>query len=189
MKKISLVALVFTLLFGTAASAQKIGYISVDQAVGMMPELSRIDTVLQRFQADSLNPRYAYIISEYQRKDSQLNGKDSAKFYPSPAVRSQVRSELEGLAYQIQNWQQFAQQEIQGKQNELLEPVYRRVMKAINDVAKESGYTHVMNKEALLVAPPGDDMLPMVAKKLHVKLPAGGAAPTAPAPPAGRGRQ
>lgn len=188
MKKLSLFALVVALLFATAASAQKIGYISVDQAVGMMPELGRIDTVLQRFQADSLQPRYAYIIGEYQRKDSQVNGKDSAKFYPSPAVRSQVRNELEGLAYQIQNWQQFAQQEAQRKQNELLEPVYRKVMKAINDVSKEAGYSHIMNKEAMLVAPPADDILPLVAKKLNIKLPAGAAGP-APVAPAPKGKQ
>jgi len=57
-----------------------------------------------------------------------------------------------------------------------LQPVYEKVMTAINEVAKEKGYSYIYNREALLVAPPGDDILQLVADKLKVKLPA----PTAP---------
>jgi outer membrane protein len=171
----------FALLCATGASAQKIGYFSLDQMVGLMPETAGLESTMQKFQADSLNPRYAYLISEYQRKDSLVNGKDSVKNYPSASVRQTIRQELEGYAYQIQNWQQYAQQEMQGKQNELLEPIYRKVIKALNDVAKENGYAYVANKEAFLVAPQSDDLLPLVARKLNVKLP-GGAAPAGAAP-------
>jgi outer membrane protein len=96
-------------------------------------------------------------------------------------VRNQVRQELEGLAYQIQNWQGIVQNAMQSKQNELLEPIYRKAMNALNAAAKENGYSYVYNKEALLVAPPADDLLPLVAKKLNIKLPATAAAN----PPAG----
>ncbi len=44
-------------------------------------------------------------------------------------------------------------------------------MTTLNTVAKENGYSYVYSKEALLVAPPGDDLLPLVAKKLNIKLP------------------
>ena len=179
MNKIKLVAVAFIALVSSlSVSAQKTGYISLDQVVGMMPEVGKIDTTLQKFQADSLNPQYAYMISEYQRKDSMVNGKDSLKT-PS-AVRAIARQEMEGMAYQIQNWQSIVQQAMQGKQNELLEPVYRKVMAALNAVAKENGYSYVINKEQLLVAPPNDDLFPLVAKRLNIKLPTGAGAPAAP---------
>lgn len=145
-----------------------------------MPETQKLDSLLRRFQADSLNPRYAYMVQEYNRKDSMVSTKDSVKL--SKAVRAQIRQELEGYVYQLQNWQQIAQQEMQGKQGELLEPIYRKVDKAIQDVAKENGYAYVLNQEALLVMPPADDLLPLVAKKLNVKVPpaAAGAAPAVP---------
>ena len=54
----------------------------------------------------------------------------------------------------------------------LLQPVYDKVFKAINDVAKEKGYTYIFSKEALLVSPPADDLIPLVAEKLKVKVPA-----------------
>jgi outer membrane protein len=178
MNKIRLFAVAIALFFACSASAQKIGYISLEQVVGLMPEVAKIDTLMQKFQADSLNPQYAYMVSEYQRKDSIVNGRDSLKT-PS-AVRGQIRQELEGMAYQLQNWQTYVQNAMQGKQNELLEPVYRKVMAALNATAKENGYTYVFNKENLLVAPDGDDMLAAVAKKLNIKLPAGAQKTVAP---------
>jgi outer membrane protein len=175
MNKIKLFAIVAVLMASAGTvSAQKSGYISLDQVVSLMPEVGRIDTLLQKYQADSLNPQFAYMVSEYNRKDSMINTKDSVKYQAT--VRRQVRQELEGLAYQIQNWQGIVQNAMQSKQSELLEPIYRKAMTALNAAAKENGYTYVYNKEALLVAPEGDDLLPLVAKKLNIKLPTAAAA-------------
>lgn len=170
MNKIKFFIVAALFIAGTSSAlAQKTGYISVENVVSLMPEVGRIDTLLQRYQADSLNTQFAYIVSEYNRKDSLANGKDSSK---TPlATRNLMRQELEGYAYQIQNWQSISQQAIQGKQNQLLEPVYRKAVNAINAVAKEAGYAYVYTKEALLVAPPADDLLPLVAKKLNIKIP------------------
>jgi outer membrane protein len=174
--KLFIVAAILLITAGSAM-AQKSGYIRVDAVVGLMPETARLDSLLRKYQADSLNPQFAYIVQEYNRKDSIVNGKDSLK--TPVAVRQQIRQELEGYAYQIQNWQQLVQQALQGKQQELLEPIYRKVDGAIQSVAKENGYTYVFNSEALLVMPPADDLLPLVAKKLNVKVPPA----TASAPP------
>ena len=170
MNKIKLFVVALLVVAGFSASAQKTGYINLNQVVALMPEVRKIDSSLQRFQTDSLNPQFTYMISEYNRKDSLANGKDSLK---TPAtVRAQMRQELEGLAYQIQNWQAIVQNEMEAKQNQLLQPIYMKVMDALNAVAKESGYAYVYNQEALFVAPPADNLLPLVAKKLNIKLPA-----------------
>jgi outer membrane protein len=175
MNKIKLFVVALLVVAGFSASAQKTGYINLNQVVALMPEVRKIDSSLQRFQADSLNPQFTYMVAEYNRKDSLANGKDSLK---TPAtVRAQMRQELEGLAYQIQNWQAIVQNEMEAKQNQLLQPIYIRVMDALNAVAKESGYAYVYNQEALLVAPPADNLLPLVAKKLNIKLPASATAP------------
>ena len=181
MKKIRLFLIIAVIAFSfTTASAQKTGYISLDQVVSLMPEVRKIDSLLQKYQADSLNPQFTYMLSEYNRKDSIANGKDSSK---TPAtVRAQIRQELEGLAYQLQNWQTIVQNALQQKQNDFLEPIYVKAMNALNAVSKENGYSYVYNKEALLVAPPADDLLPLVAKKLNLKLPPSTAANNSAAP-------
>jgi len=179
MKKMKLfVIAAFIFLSAGSALAQKAGYIRLEDVVSLMPEVGKIDTLLQKYQTDSLNTQFTYLVSEYNRKDSMANGKDSAK---TPlATRNLIRQELEGYAYQIQNWQQIVQNAMQGKQSQLLEPVYRKVMNALNQVAKEGGYSYVYTKDALLVAPPADDLLPLVAKKLNIKMPATAAAPGIP---------
>jgi outer membrane protein len=169
MKKIlSVIVLGAGLLFASQAGAQmKIGYIRIDDMVSLMPETQKIDSLLERYQQDSINPQYGQIVSLYNYKDSVY--RDSLK--TPPAVRKQIEQELPALIYQIQNWQQIVNQALEAKQNEFLSPIYRKVYDAVKLVAKEKGYTHVVSKEALLVAPDGDDMIAAVAAKLKVTLP------------------
>ena len=175
MKKFfTVVTLAAGLFFASSASAQtKLGYISLETMVRLMPETAKLDSVLERYQADSINPQYAQIVSLYQYKDSVY--RDSLK--TPPAVRKQIEQELPTLIYQIQNWQQIVNQAVENRQNELLEPIYKKVYDAIRAVSKEKGYSHIFNKEAFLVAPEGDDIIVLVAAKLKVKLPPAATAP------------
>jgi outer membrane protein len=170
MKKIfTVLVLAAGLLFAGSANAQsKIGYIRIDNVIGLMPETAKIDSILERYQADSINPQYAQIVQLYQYKDSVY--RDTVHPAP-PAVKKQIEQELPTLINQIQNWQQIVNQAVEAKQNELLEPIYKKVYDAIRAVAKEKGYTHVFTKEALLVAPEADDMILLVATKLKLKVP------------------
>jgi outer membrane protein len=178
MKKITAIIVLAAGLFSGSVQAQnKTGYIRVDEMVSLMPDLKKIDTMLNSFQKDSLSSTYNYLLSEYQRNDSIV--KDTIR--QPLVVRQQASKQLAGFLEDLQNWQSTAQSLVEAKQNALLQPVYEKVMKAINEVAKEKGYVYIFSREALLVAPPGDDILPLVAEKLKVKLPA---APAATKPPA-----
>ena len=178
MNKIKIFLLAVILATTGSVMAQKSAYISVDNVVGLMPDLGKIDTLMQRYQVDSINSEYASLVADYKYRDSILNSKDTLKMPAS--VRDQHMQTLQQISYQMQNWQQISQQAYQSKQQELLQPVYRKVMDAIRTVAKENGYAYVYSQEALLVAPPADNLLPLVAKRLNLKLPAGAAGNAAP---------
>ena len=79
MNKVKILLIAAVLVISSAAMAQKSGYISVDQVVGIMPEVAKIDSLVQKYQQDSLNPQFAYLIQEYNRKDTMVNTKDSLK--------------------------------------------------------------------------------------------------------------
>lgn len=179
MKKVTaIIVLAACLLSGTVQAQNKFGYIRVDEMVSLMPELKKIDTLLSIFQQDSLPRTYNYLLANYQRYDSIAN--DSAR---SPlVVRQDAASKRTDFLSELQNWQSSAQSLYEAKQSALLQPVYDKVLKAIDDVAKEKGYTYVFARESLLVAPPVDNLLPMVAEKLKVKLPT--QAPATQKPPA-----
>lgn len=167
--KIFLIAAVI-LFSSSAATAQKTGYIDVNLIVQIMPDAARIDSLMQRFEADSLNSQFAMVVKDYKYRDSILNSKDTLSMPPS--VKVQHQQTLQNDAYQIQNWQSISQQNYQAKQNQYLAPIYRKVMSVIQAVAKEKGYTYVYDKSVLIVGPAGDDLLPSVAQRLNIKVPA-----------------
>lgn len=168
MKKfIAILVLAAGLVSGTVQAQSKFGYIRVDEMVSYMPELKKIDTLLAMYQNDSLPRTYNYLLSQYKYYDSIAS--DSIK--QTSIVRQQAASQRNDFLGELQNWQQTAQSLIEAKQNALLQPVYDKVLKAVDDVSKEKGYSYVFNREALLVGPPADNLIPLVAEKLKVKLP------------------
>jgi outer membrane protein len=171
MKKLkAFVVVACFLVAGNVAIAQsRIGYISVDQVVVLMPATARIDSLVGQYRLDSVQPEYNRLITQYQWKDSVY--RDSLK--TPKAVRDEVAKELSGYIYQIQNWGQIEQQALEAKQNELLAPIYRQVQDAIKAVAKEKGYTHVLARESLIVMPDGDNIFDLVLAKLKIPKPTG----------------
>jgi outer membrane protein len=95
-----------------------------------MPETAKLQTAIETYQKDSLQPRFNYTLSEFQRKDSIVNGKDSLK--TPAAARAKMREEMQQDMYELQNWQQLSQQLIQAKQDQLLEPIYAKAFTAVN---------------------------------------------------------
>jgi outer membrane protein len=188
MKKFSTVILFVLGLFAVAdVKAQtKIGYISSQELVSVMPETKKADSLLQEF-------RTALIQNATEKQNAfyaaiEKFNKDSAAL--SEAVKSVKRADLTKMGQELGGEEERIQQQLQQKQQELIAPINKKAYDAVQTVAKENGFTHVFEKEALLVAPPGEDILPLVAKKLNIKLPAAAqTGTTPPAPRPGTGKQ
>ncbi|HYF32760.1 MAG TPA: OmpH family outer membrane protein [Chitinophagaceae bacterium] len=148
------------------AQAPKIGYISVQELVIAMPEFKKADTALADYQ-NALNEQYADMVRDFNRQDSLLSGPDTLKY--TKAQLEVRRRELGQLYLKLQGWNQQAQQLYNSKEQEQLQPVYDKARKAIQDVAKENGFTYVFSKEQLIVSPPGDDMMALVKRKLGIR--------------------
>jgi len=181
MKKLLPFVLSCLMLSSTNTQAQnKIGYISLQELIPAMPEYKKAETDLKDYQkalADQLN-EYR---NNFDTKDS-LYKADSAKW--TPAVREVKRKELNELAMKVYNFQQEAQQLLEKKENDLLLPIQQKAVQTTQAVAKENGYSYVLSKEQLVAFPAGDDVLPLVAKKLGLKI----ETPTAAAPPKPTGK-
>lgn len=168
MKQIFTVVLVAAglLMTGARANAQtKIGYISMQELIPAMPEYKKADTTLGQF-------REALYLNA-QEKQNTLNDaaakftKDSATM--TAAVKEIKRKELQLKFQELQGEDQRLREELQRKEEELIAPIQKKAMDAVQAVAKENGYTYVIGREAILVAPPGDDLLPLVKKKMNLK--------------------
>lgn len=160
---------------GEVKAQSKIGYISSQELVSIMPETRKADSTLQDL-------RNVLIQSATEKQNAfyaafEKFNKDSATY--SASVKSVKKAELTKMGQELSGEEERIQQQLQQRQQELLAPINKKAYEAVQGVAKENGYGYVFEKEALLVAPPGDDILPMVAKKLNIKVPAANA-PTAP---------
>jgi outer membrane protein len=167
MKKLFAVVVLVVSILGltNTAFSQKIGYINTEELIGAMPEAATATTQLQDYQT-ALQQQYTDLNSELQEKDS-LFIKDSAKL--SSATKELRRSALIELYQKLQGFQQATQQKLQEKQQELLTPIRNKALETIKAVGKENAYTYVLDQNAVIVGPPGDDILPLVKKKLNIK--------------------
>jgi outer membrane protein len=172
MKKVLvvIVAIVGMMLAGTekAGAQNKFGYFDLEYVMSLMPGVEKVDSMMQVFERDSLNVEYQFELQELQRMDSTLKA-DSAKM---PARLYQQRQQEQAQRfYKLQNWQQYSQQVMQAKQQELMAPYLNKVLEAFQGVINEGKYTYVFKRETLWQAPPADNLIPLVAKKLNLKLP------------------
>jgi len=170
MKKIvTIVVVVMGLIMaGNSVKAQggKIGFISLQELIPVMPEFKKADTALSDFQ-NALQQNFEDMKKEYYEMDSALSGKDTAKF--TKAQLEIKRRNLGDLLVKLQGFTQSSQQQYQEKQQQLIAPIQKKAVETVQAVAKEAGYTYVFTKEALLVSPPADDLLPLVKRKLGLK--------------------
>lgn len=172
MKKLFVAVVAFAALImassNKAAAQSKMGYFDLEYVVSLMPGVSKVDTTLALFERDSLGAEYEFRLSEFQRNDSTLKA-DSAKM--PTRLYQEKKNEMIQKFYILQNWQQYSQQVIQAKQQELMSPFLNKALAAFQQVVEEGKYGYVFKRESLWLAPPADNLIPAVAKKLGLKLP------------------
>ncbi|MEO8110569.1 MAG: OmpH family outer membrane protein [Ginsengibacter sp.] len=174
MKKFITLVLISVGMFGfsNAAHAQKIGYISADEIIQLMPEAAEVQTQLDAYQKS--------LYQNAQDKQTTLNEavqkfyKDSATM--SASLKEVKRTELQKQVQDLSGEDQKIQNQFEQKRQELSLPIQKKLQTAIEEVAKENAYTYVFPREALIYMPPTSDIGPLVKKKLGLKdAPATGA--------------
>ena len=164
MKKLFFVGLMALGMF-TVSAQNKIGYISTEDLISEMPEAEKADNDLKQYQAD-LAQQGQDMMKDLSMKDS-LFVRDSSKL--SASMKEIKRGELIDLYQKVQNWNQQAQEMYQRKAQEMITPLRNKALDAIKAVAKDNGYTYVFDINSVIVAPPGDDILALVKKRLGIK--------------------
>jgi outer membrane protein len=171
MKQMKKIVAIIVIAMGLVMAAKptqaqtKIAYISLQELIPTMPESRKADTALNDYQ-NALGQNFEDMKREYYEQDSLLNSKDTAKY-----TRAQIelkRKNMGEMLVKLQGWQQQAQQLYQQKFQDLMAPIQKKAVEAIQAVAKENGYTYVVSKESLYVYPPGEDLLALVKKKLGI---------------------
>jgi outer membrane protein len=168
--------LLFVLVFALAAvisNAQtaplKIGYADVEYIFSQMPEAKQMDADLQTLQTQ-LKKQYDAKVAEFQKKLQEYQ--QFGATVPD-AVKQNSERELQQLQQNIQKLEQDSQNDLQRKSAQLLEPIQLKVGKAIEDMAKENGFSFVLisqigGVDVILYGDEKLDVSDLVLKKMGI---------------------
>jgi len=147
-------------------SQNKLGYIDSQELLLLMPERKTAEEEVQTF-AKSLESQLQAMTAEYQQSVQEYQSSESTY---TDLVKQDKVTEITGLEQRIQSFQQNAQQALQAKEQELLEPILQKARTAIEDVASEGGYTYIFDKSvgSILFAKESENILQLVKKKLNL---------------------
>jgi len=165
MKKILLLSLTF-LISISSFSQNKFGYIDSQELLLLMPERKTAEEEVQTF-AKSLESQLQAMTAEYQQSVQEYQANEATY---TDLVKQDKVTEITGLEQRIQSFQQNAQQALQSKEQELLEPILQKARQAIEDVANEEDYTYIFDKSvgSILYVKESENILDKVKKKLKL---------------------
>ncbi len=172
MRTLVIVFLMFV-SFGTMAQAthnQKIGFADPAYIFSQMPQYKQIENEMKTH-GDQLQAQARAKYTEYETK---LKAYQQGAATMLDAVRRDKETELTQLQENIQKFQQDAQSSLQKKEADLMGPINSKIGNAIEEVAKEQGYTFILNPQIqgsidiLLYGDEKFDISAMVLKKLGV---------------------
>ncbi len=148
------------------SSTQKVGYLNAQAILADMSEMkaadSQLEALAKQLQAKDSLAQIAFVAKAKAFQESVQKGE------VPPVKQQEEEKKLEDEKQKIVAFQQEMQQQIGKKQQELYQPVFDKVNKAIADVAKENGFTYIVDatKGSLLFADEKFDIQSLVRTKL-----------------------
>lgn len=157
-------------LFG---NAQKVGWTNVELLLAYLPETEAMEKQLASLEKSALEQLEIKQKYYQQKMLEYMELKNAGKL--SDAMDQAAQTELTKLQGEIQEGVKLAELKLVEKRMELLKPIQEKMQKAIDDVAKEQGYTYVLNNAmgsgipTILYGGDDNDLTKPIADKLGIE--------------------
>jgi outer membrane protein len=113
---------------------------------------------------------YEEMIIEHE---NSIKDYEQKKATYSEFVRSEKEKALMEMAGKIQQFNQNANQQLQQRNMELLQPVYKKINAAIEKVAMTNNFTYILdlsNGSVAYYSPSSENINPLVLKELNITI-------------------
>ncbi|NJO01561.1 MAG: OmpH family outer membrane protein [Bacteroidia bacterium] len=175
MKKLAiylfLLVSVFVVTFIPANAQTKIGYFDLNLVLPQLPEFKQAQADMETY-GRQVEEELKAKQGDFDKKLKDYQDKmDKGEL--TQALQQSKESELQSLQRQFQEFQQQIQVEAQNREQKLLSPIYEKVEKAIQEVAKENNYAFIIKRESFASVVDANGVSNMVLKKLGVTPAAG----------------
>ncbi len=152
--------------FATNVQAQKFGHVEFAKLYSLMPGQDSVRVVYEAY-AKGLQNQVTTMQAELENKFMEYKANQATM---SNIIKQTKEREIQDLQTRIEAFSTQAQQDLTAMEQDLTAPIIESARKAVEDVAKENGYTYIFNytEGMLLYATPSDDVLPLVKRKLGI---------------------
>ena len=169
MKKFIIILTLAFIANNASLLAQKIGHINSNELLLAMPERATIEVEIQNH-AKQLETQLLAMQRELETKYQDFQAKESLM---TEAIREDKIKELTSLEQRLNEFQERAQTDLQTKEQSLTEPLITKAKDAINKVAKENGYTYIIDSGIGFILyideTTADDIMPLVRKEIGLE--------------------
>ena len=162
-----LIIISLAVLIVNGVDAQKFGHINNQELFTAMPE------------ADSAQVKIESLSREYELRLEEMNVELNKKYDEfltkrdsyTNLIRETKEADITEMQQRIQVFQQNAQQDLQVKQQEYLQPILEKANNAVREVAEENGFIYIFDVSRgnpVYWSAESEDILPLVKTKLGI---------------------
>ena len=163
MRKLSFLLIALLTLPGLALAQKKIAYVNPMQAISQSDEVKSSQLEMKSNIGDE-RQKLQQLRQEISEIDQKL---DKEGMTLSDKQKQNLRDERESKMIEARQLQRLVQKRLKGEQQEILKRMRPKVMKAVEDIAREKGYDVVLNIQAILYAGEGMDITSQVVERLN----------------------
>jgi outer membrane protein len=133
--------LIFISLTGFSQTTLKIGHVDIAEILATLPERDSAAAVIEKetkeIQStyDDMTAVYNKMLDDYEKEQSTL----------SEIVKKSKESELLDKEKRLQEFEQNASANLQKRNSELIQPILNKILKAVDKVAGENGFTYILD--------------------------------------------
>ncbi len=149
MKSLKVLLVVAAVIFSANTFAQelKFGHINIQKVVAELPAKIEADKQLQS-EAEKLDQNLKVMNEELDAKYTEYMQKRDTL---PELIRATKEKEIQEISQRLQNFQMLAQQNLQQKEQQLLQPIVEKVQKAIDEVGAENGFIYIFDISSRVV--------------------------------------
>ena len=135
------VGLIFISLTGFSQTTLKIGHVDIAEILAALPARDSAAAVIEKetkeMQStyDDMTAVYNRMLDDYEKEQSNF----------SEVVKKSKESELLDKEKRLQEFEQNASAKLQKRNSELIQPILNKILKAVDKVAGENGFTYILD--------------------------------------------
>jgi len=159
--------LMLVVSFAAAAQDAKPGYIYFSKILEQMPKYTKMTKDFEAYKK-TFDDMYQNLKSEY---DSSVKDFEAKQSKMTDKVRKQSEAALADFKDRLEDYQNQAKEKVDKKRDEQMAPFLDEIITAVLAVAKEKGYTYVLDswKGVTIVPANVDDFMAALKLKLRLK--------------------